>query len=436
LESRLNLAGNVRALLAGPNLYLTGDSLANQLEITGAAAGVFSVKGIGTSVNNVANGTLNFSGIANIFIDLQNGDDTTTFLTANLPGMLRFTGGAGSDQLRFGDFNNESQVFGSIQALMGSGNDSIEVDGDSNFTVRTSFVASNGDGDNTTDLDPFVSLNLGVVSITGGANGDFVDLGNGIVNSGPISVNSGAGDNDFFLDGEVTVNGSVTVIGLGGTDNFEPGDGGGNQLTVKGSVVASLGDGTNFIEFQHVNTDVTGAISIVGGRGEDTFDLDGDTFDALAISLALGEGDDIVLMNEGATTIRSSLTINTAGGADELTAFGLNVVGATSINTGDGLDLLWIDNSRFRSVVSLLTGNGNDTVNVERNSNDGIGTRFDSAVSVDLGAGNDTIAIGLDANDFVTFASTVIVNGGLGTDTLTQGGPNVFAFAPILILFP
>lgn len=435
LESRLNLAGNVRALVAGPILHLTGDSLANDLRIVGTAANAFTVTGVGTSVNGVANGTLNLTGIQNIFIDLQNGDDRTTFVNANLSGMLRFTGGNGNDTLAFGDANGQTNAFGSIQAVMGAGNDEISVTGDS-FTARSSFITSNGDGNNTTDLDPAVSLILGVVSITGGSGSDFVDLGDGTVNTGPITVSSGAGDNDFFLDGNVTVNGGISVLGGSGPDNFEPGDGGGNQITVNGSIVASLGDGTNFVEFAQDNTDVTGAISVVTGSGQDTFDIDSDTFDILALSLALGEGDDEVLLNEGSTNIRGSLTITTAGGADELTAIGLNVVGATSINTGDGLDLIALDNSRFRSAVSLLTGSGNDTVNVERNSNNGIGTRFDSAVSVDLGAGNDTIAIGLDVNDFVTFASTVVVNGGLGTDTLTQAGPNVFAFAPILILFP
>lgn len=436
LESRLALAGNVTAFAAGPNLYLYGDALDNELRITGTALGALTITGVGTSVNGTANGTLNVTGIWNIVADMGNGNDTARFLTADINGLLRYNGGNGNDNLFFGEGNNGFNSFGSVQALMGAGNDEVSVN-DDEFTAFYSFTATNGEGNNTTDLDPFVELFLGVTTITGGSGSDFVDIGDVLVTTGFITVNSGAGDNDFFLDGNVTVNGGISVIGGAGPDNFEPGDGGGNQLTVNGSIVASLGDGVNFTEFSTVNNDITGVISYVGGSGIDTFDFDTTTFDVLSISLAMGAGDNIVLLNEGASTIRGALTITSLGGLDEITGFGLDVYGATLISTGEGNDLIQLDNSRFRSIVTVSTAGGNDTVNVENgNENDGIGSQFDSTVNVDLGAGNDTIVIGFDANDFARFLGRVYVNGGAGTDTITNSAFNVFAFAPLVTNFP
>ena len=435
LEQRLNLAGNVVASAIAGNLYLNGDALSNQLRIEGVVAGTVEVTGVGTTLNGVANTTRTFTGIQNIFMEMGNGDDAATFVLTNIAGTLRYNGSNGNDDLFFGEGNGGSNTFGSVAATMGAGNDEVSVN-DNSFTARSSFIVSNGEGDNTTDMDPGVSLVLGLVSITGGSGSDFIDIGDVLVTTSSITVNSGAGDNDMFLDGNVTVNGSITVLGGAGPDNFEPGDGGGNQLTVNGSIVAALGDGTNFIEFSTVNNDITGIVAVTGGSGIDTFDFDTTTFDALAISLFLGAGDNVVLLNEGASNL-GSLTITTLGGDDDITGFGLDVRGATVVSTGEGDDLIQLDNSRFRSTVSVSTAGGNDFVNVENgNQNDGIGTRFDGLVSMDLGAGNDTITIGFDANDFVTFTNRVIVNGGLGTDTLTNSAFNVFAFAPTVLLFP
>lgn len=435
LESRLNLAGNVAAFALGPNLYIYGDNLANELRIEGNGTGTVEIQGVNTALNGVANGQFNATGVLNIFMDMYNGDDTATFALTDIDGLLRFNGSNGNDRLNFGEANNGTNFFGAVQAVMGAGNDSIFV-ADDNFTALTSFTALNGEGNNTTSLTPAVSLFLGLTTVSGGSGSDFFGIAGADVTTGFISVNSGNGSNDFFLDGEVQVNGSVSVLGGSGRDNFEPGFGN-TQLTVNGSISASLGNGDNTVVFRHTNVDVTGLITVVGGSGIDTVELDTTTFEALAVSLSLGAGNNRASMDQGATVIRSNLTITTLGGLDTITGFGLDVLGATTVSTSEGADLIQLDNSRFRSLVTVLTGGGDDRVNVENgNVNDGVGTRFDSIVTIDLGIGNDTLDIGIDANDFVTFGSRVFANGSLGTDTLLPSPFNVFAFAPSLISFP
>jgi hypothetical protein len=442
LESRLNLAGNVFAFALGPNLYIYGDNLANDLRIEGNGVGKVEVQGIATAVNGVANGQLNATGIQNIFMDLGNGDDTTTFVLTEIRGLLRFSGGNGNDNLLFGEGNNGSNTFGSVQAILGAGDDTINVD-DDRFTALTSFTSVNGEGNNFIELDPAISTTLGLVTVSGGGGTDFLGIGVGSIGvpgststTGFIKFAAGNGTNTFHLDGTATVNGGITMIGGDGDDIFFPGLND-PQLTVNGSITAMLGNGANLVSFGHDNVDVTGVISVIGGNGVDTVNLSAhDTFDVLAVSLSLGAGNNVVSMNFGATTIHSSLTITTLGGEDKITGSGLDVRGATTVSTGEGADLIQLDNSRFRSVVSVFTAGGNDVVNVEDgNENDGIGTRFDSVVSIDLGLGNDTLNIGFDANDFVTF-NRVFANGSLGTDTLLLSVFNAFAFGPTLLSFP
>ena len=61
-------------------------------------------------------------------------------------------------------------------------------------------------------------------------------------------------------------------------------------MTVNGSITASLGDGLNFMEFTHVNNDITGVVSMISGRDADIFELDSTTFDALAVSAGFDRG--------------------------------------------------------------------------------------------------------------------------------------------------
>jgi len=435
LEARLNLAGNVVASFSGGNLTLTGDNQANELRIVGGGSGVFSVSGVGTSLGGVFEGVRDFSNVWNITINFKNGDDVATFITAELPGVLNYTGGNGNDQLLFGEGNGEDQSFGALVANMGAGNDSIEVNGESDFTIAGVVSVYGGDGNNTLDLDPDDSLTLGAVTVVNGKGNDFVDIGDTVVNAVSIVINNGNGDNDFFLDGDVTIQGSVVVTGGTGPDNVEPGDGGGDTLIVGGSMVFNLGNGTNFTEFSQVNTSIGGGITYTGGTGSDTFDIDGEQINVRgSVSLATGNGADIILLNEGATNIAGSLVVDTAAGADELTFFGLTVIGTTVVKTGEGSDSVTVDNSTFRGAVTLLTAGGIDTVSIEAgDQDDGVGTVFEQDLVVNLGAGNDTLNVGFDDDDFVTTLKKVVVDGAAGADTLNSSGTNLATFQPILV---
>src|SRR6187402_1265336 len=86
LESRLNLAGNVFAFALGPNLYIYGDNLANELRVEGDGVGKVEVQGVNTFLNGVNNGQFNASGVLNIFMEMYNGDDIATFALTDIDG--------------------------------------------------------------------------------------------------------------------------------------------------------------------------------------------------------------------------------------------------------------------------------------------------------------------------------------------------------------
>ncbi|WP_254511737.1 hypothetical protein [Anatilimnocola floriformis] len=437
LESRLNMAGNVLATVVGPNLFITGDTESNFLRIEGVTAGTVEVQGVfGTAVNGTLGGEFTARNIQNIFMEMGNGDDSATFVLTKLDGLLRFNGGNGSDALVFGEGNNGQNSFGSLAATMGAGDDGIIVDAsETHFSVPGAVVISNGDGANTTYLRATTELKLGPISVTGGANNDDFRItggSEGTVTTGPLSVIAGDGGNYTALGGNVVVNGGIALVGGNKTDSFDAL--GESKLTVNGSFIAAMGEDINQVSFNESNVVVTGLVSMTGGAGVDRFIGGTGKFDAFAVSLYLGAGNNPISFFGTTNTIHSTLSVTTLGGFDGFNAKNLDVQGPAVLNMGDEIDLVILNNVRFRGAVSMLLGDGSDGVYIERFSDDGIGSRFDSSVSIDMGAGLDTVELGLDANDFVTFAY-LLANGGSGDDSLFNSPSNVFGFAPTFLSF-
>lgn len=391
LETRTLLTGNLTAKLAGSTLKITGDGGNHEIRIVGSAEGELTLTGVNnTAINTVNNASENFSNVKNISIDFGGGHCTVTFITTEITGKLTVKAEGGNDKILFGEFNDGQNSFGKFTSLLGSGNNSVNVDGDDELSIPGTVKIVNGNGNNSVDLDPQELLELGKTTIIGGTGSDFVDLGDTVVNAKSIKVQSSSGDNDFFLDGNVTVNGKITVTGGDGSDNFEPGDGGGESLTVTKAIKVDLGDGTNIVEIEQTNATLQGALSIIGGNGKDTFDIDSE-----------------------------DITFN----------------GPVSLQTGGGDDTILITNAQFNAAFTLDTGDGEDSVQIEFNDNDGFATQFAAPVKINLGNDDDEIKLGLDADDFIQTLASFSIDGGAGTNTLTDSGTNDFDTPPTLTGF-
>ena len=446
LESRLNMAGNIVATVSGGTLFITGDTLANEVRIEGVTAGTVEVSGLSaTKVNGVAGAEFTARNIQNIFMEMGNGDDKATFVLTDIKGLLRFNGSNGNDSLLFGEGNSGTNSFGSLAATMAAGDDTLGVDAaETSFRVPGTVTLSGGEGANTTDFGP-LNLVLGATSYTGGNGFDRLGLGGedaaATVTTGSLSFNGGNGDNSFAL-GAGTVNGGISIIGGKNSDDFSTQSN--HSLRINGSVTAMQGDGQNSIGFFHSETTfITGLVTVIGGANDDQVGLI--QVDALAASLSLGAGGNSVGL---VGVIHSNLSISTLGGADRIDSSDLDVYGATLISTGEGVDVVDLSNSRFRSVVTILTAGGADRVSLECDMSARLGdriTQFDSTVTIDLGAGDDILEIGIsdavqpgefNPDVFATFAFPLVANGGLGKDTLTLSPFNRYAFRPTFVSFP
>jgi len=225
---------------------------------------------------------------------------------------------------------------------------------------------------------------------------------------------------------------------------------------------ASLGDGANSMtldldgvgKFNQANA----TVSIVGGKNVDTVAVnlhddvgDGTLASALLINVALGDGNDVFtagLDYEG-TSFRvdnnstASITARGGVGNDILSVKGVGTLNSIRIDQGGLLD------------ISLKGDSGDDTIALDLGKPDALVIEGSVRSVIDGGAGNDKLTalfannstttgkydvtvLGGAGIDQVTFALTnnggtptygpigkVVLNGGTGKDTLTNGNTGV-----------
>jgi hypothetical protein len=164
-------AGDVRALLWGSTLVLTGDAAANSLVLDQPAAGLVRVgPGVlsATTINGQA-GPVTFRGVTNLVANLNAGDDALVFDDGpgafTLAGGISVNGGAGSSALDLhgvtaanlfltalggGDsvvnLTNVRTTVGGTQLLTGAGRDTVSIQ---DSTFNGAFVLATGAGDDT-----------------------------------------------------------------------------------------------------------------------------------------------------------------------------------------------------------------------------------------------------------------------------------------------
>ena len=345
-----------------------------------------------------------------------------------------------------GDLNGVNYTYSgrvAILAKLGAAKDSFSYELTSPITNRTKDITvSLGAGN---DQATFVTGN-----ILGGSQID-AEVGGGI---GHDTVN--------FTTGEVrdSVVGLRTDFGAGndkGSATFARIDDGSSV-----DVDANLGDGANTftLDLKSVgfgdHADVSA--NIAGGLDADTVyanlhdDVgDGTKRSTLAINAELGAGNDKFTANldYGGQTFRvddhSVAAIHALGGAgdDTLAVNGIGTAGTIRIDPfglldialkgGAGNDKFGINLDKTDSLeliggikVRIDGGAGNDTMSVLLANNSTTTGNYD--VVVTGGAGNDNVGFSLDNNGGTpTFSPKIILDGGLGLDTLTDGNKPITA---------
>lgn len=256
LESRIMLSGNVMATLLGPDLYLEGDDLDNDIEIQVVNDEVVLVGENDTTINgsdaNLVIGSPGADFEGNIIVRLKDGNDRLV--------------------IREG-----VTVEKSVLVFAGSGNDSVGVD---NANITGNLRVNGGTGDDALTIR---DSSVNHLRFIGGAGADVVNIEDSQVN-GRLVISTGTGNDSVVLNNVTT--GKVGVVSLGA---------GNDELVVSNSefsrsLIGITGAGDDFLEVD--STRVDGYSIFFTGSGADSTNLTGtNQFGKDLISIS-GTGDD------------------------------------------------------------------------------------------------------------------------------------------------
>ncbi len=145
LESRQCMAGNVTAVLAGGDLLIDGDVLANAIRVIETSNdGEFTITGLNdgagtaTSVNGTPNGTATIAGVSgNIIVNLMAGDDALTLNSVSHAGSLTLDVGAGNDSIHLGSASGAVSIGGAVNLHVGDDRNTVTI---SHLTVGGHFM--------------------------------------------------------------------------------------------------------------------------------------------------------------------------------------------------------------------------------------------------------------------------------------------------------
>jgi|SRR5262245_11806200 len=413
-------------------LTITGDSLNNNLKITGVGgdATKFSLSSATDTFNSLPGPLVTPSGVKNISIKLLDGDDAVTFantVPVKLQGNLSIQGGPGANNVTSMDLTVQKN-FSITNGSNSTGSDANTLE---NLNVGGALTINNGSGNTNTSIhrsSAGLSFLVGNVSITNGVGQDFTEF------------------YDMNFGGNVTVkNGNGSAGGTGGTTwiyNFYNTTA---RSTIKGSVNVSYLDGNGGAYDGIWDMNVLGNVTYNHGPGSFVTNLDGYQT-TLPVQIQgnltfLGTGANQITVgtqyNHTGLILGKNLTVTTGGAADTLTFNKLQVNGATKLSLGNGNNTVNIDDSLFLGTFTLTTGSGTDSVFLDHATGTTAPTVFYQSVLMTQGAGGDQVvrAGGTDANQQLIILGTFVVHHGTGAgdSTTSTAGHEVFPFLTSIV---
>lgn len=400
LERRALLAGDVLANLNSGVLTLTGDTEANSLTVVQTGAGAYTVTGVGTTINGVAN--LEFTGLTGgLNIDLGAGADAFTFtglplggaIEAAFSGAVNIQGGLGGDSIAFENANTT----GDVTINGGDDDDTLvvtNVNSDANITIRAAAGA-----DSVTVTSVQAGGNLAVRS---GIGDDEVFVTDAIATN--MTVRTGLGEDiveldSLSVDGHLDVN-TTLIVGGSAADADEMVVS--TDLADVDRVDITASNSASFIMEVGAESDIvgisdfsaTGNVSLHLSSGHDSLTLT--TASMNNLTLSLGSADDTVVAIE--LSVAGNLAVDANTGSDNVTigAGSVGGVGTLEVDStiagnfsalmGAGDDQLYVLNVAVSGSSDLRAHAGHDSVGVQ-------GGAF-APLTIDTSTGDDSVGVG------------------------------------------
>lgn len=425
LEQRQLLAGDIDARAIGSVLYITGDNTDNGVVVHSTSEGVIEILGLSeggaaTTINGKESES--FVRIKDVFITLDDGNDTLILTDLTLSGSATIRTGDGNDFIGLGEFDDDDDL---IEDLL----EDLAGDVLGALTVKGAVNIDAADG-NDTLLARNTTLNLSTIifgkgndTLTFDRNGEPADSDYvpGVTTTGPLTITLGDGQNAATFEGLTAQNLTVsagneqdTLIIEDSTvskaTNISVGDGT-NTVSVEDfqgkSLGIALGVGNDTVTLEDITT--TGRTVVGDGFGNDTLTITNLTAKSLGASMGIGN-DTLTVTN---ATIAKSLDLAGDDGDDTVTLVGI-IGKSLDVWLDAGNDNLSLQNVAITKKLSLSGGLGNDSIEVDGASA--------STLSVVLGTGDDDLELG-----HVIIAKATTLDGGAGANTYTDNGANSLA---------
>ena len=302
----------------------------------------------------------------------------------------------------------------------GSGDDRVEIQGDSLMEGRNS--VSTGEGDDVVTIKDSAVKGQNSTSkttIDTDEGNDKITAENSILDKVDINAGNGAnevtlGENSTFKDVRVTTGKDVDTI------NIES-DMTGSANNRSDSIVSTNAGNDNI----NIKSGVTLTNTTVNtGAGEENVELDGVKFVNSEL-FTEGDNDTVTISNskfENATTLGYSSGVGTGDGEDTVTVnSGAEFKQGTYLYTGADADTINVNSGATFNKADINAAEGDDKISI----NDG--AQIQSGSRIIGGEGNDTIDINSGAK-----VSNSMVHAGTGDDTITvKSGANFNNYSEI-----
>ncbi len=408
----LNVDGTLNDGAAG-QATITGSTGVNTVTVAGTLLADGDL-GDGNDVLDVS-GTLDTGGGT---LALGLGDDTFTITDGtNVVGTV--DGGTGTDT-----FNTNISTAADIGAVQGF--ETLDKTGTGTLNVTG------------TDTSDFNTVNVTAGTLNVAAAGAIDGVNNATVaNAATLTVQGTfdftTGDDSLDVSGAVNSNGTLDL--LDGDDTLTLRDGSdlsgltsaidgsiGTDIVVVDTTATMTLDSSNIDNFENLQKDNTGTLSITGSEtfSSGTTINDGE----LVVDGTLGTAT-VVLADDTTLTVDGTLNDGAAGQASFAGSAGTNIVTVTGTlladgDLGDGNDVLDVSGTLDTGGGTFMLGAGDDTFVVH-----------DTTVvigALDAGLGNDTLNVNVSAPSLVPLGSTIgfewLAKSGLGG--LQINGPSSF----------
>jgi hypothetical protein len=431
LEGRLVPNGTIVATLSPAGLLtLIGDDDANGVSIKVGASVTLTQLG-GTTIN--ATGVPAGIAVKSIKADLKGGDDTLTIDGAtdfNVSGPAAITLGDGNNTLTL--VTTGKITLGSLAITGGDGSDTVTVNGAAGSAIGGSskFKFANGGSDTTLTGVKFSALTIAAGDAPTTANdvtctGVTIDkafkasLGNSF--PGIISFDTCTISGGIKADGysvSALLTNTTVVKGVGIKTLYD------SDLEVDGATitgnVAMTSPHTNF-DASGAATKITGNLALTATAWTSTSFSTGTASEVTGDVKIKGGWFNDSFVTDANFKADKGVSLKLGDGDNVITigdgSAAVPVLGKLQIQTGAGGDFITLDHLTLSGAADIKTGGGADTLSIEDASS------FALAFKADMGAGNDTISIAqnIGASGPVTFSGKTTILAGLGNDNLFLG---------------